>query len=349
MDALKKFIKNPGNAFKALIDFIIKMCKFFASVLGQIVGWLIIIILAIIIIYVIIDVISSFIADILGIDQDAGIDQTADYEIIQQLVTEGYDEVMPPDELVDYYAYEYAVLMDLARNIEEAGVFFPIEDDQAYYDPALLTKEEWAQLCADTFVTFDNQQFTAGIKDKYTSINANSKTAFDAGVKEADNGGSLQDVTAEILGNLPTATSLGIDDTQREYLAEKLAVQAMAKAENAKPSNEMSKKELIYQSVTSDSTGETSLMPYIVVERPVNIYKYKFMDLTLSGNEATKDYSQIFRTSKGKGYGKGSAPRNFGNGSTGGTWEYIFNYIEPLEVNSTLNANNISLHKKKTP
>ena len=154
--------KKIGNVFKNMIDFVIKVIKFIPTVFGQICCWVIIIILALILIYVIIDVIASGIAGILGIDT-AGMKDSTDYAILEQLTTSGYDLVMPADELQDYYAYEYAVLMDLARNLEEAGTYIPQEVDESPYDPALIGRTEWAQLCADTFVFSTMQTNTPNI------------------------------------------------------------------------------------------------------------------------------------------------------------------------------------------
>ena len=342
-------MNKVGDVFKKIINFIIKVIKFIPTVFGQICFWLLIIILALILIYILISVMAKGIADILGID-DPGLTSTTDYEILSQITTSGYDVVMPADELQDFYAYEYAVLMDLARNLEEAGTFIPTVVDEAYYDPALLSIDEWAQLCADTFVTNYRDSYASQIKGKYTRIKKDSETAKNEGKIKAKDGGSLNDVTTEVLNNLPSSNSLGITDKQREYLAETLAIQAMAESENAKPSNEKSKEEIVYKSVTSSTTGETSLVPYLVIQRAVEVYKYRFVDESMDiTSNPSKDYNNIFRTTKGGGYKKGTTV-DFGvGGASGETWQYISEYIRPLYANSTLNANNISLHKKNAP
>ncbi|MBR4110829.1 MAG: M23 family metallopeptidase [Clostridia bacterium] len=347
--------KKIANIFKTLIEYIIKVARFVPTVFGQICCWIVIIILAIILLYIIINVFANGIANILGIE-DAGLNTTTDYVVLEQIVTSGYDIVMPADELQDFYAYEYAVLMDLARNIEEEGVYMPRLTDENPYDPALINDEEWAKLCADTFVL--DPQYSQGIKNNYKAIknSATAQTALANGINAANNGGTLGQVTQTIVNTLTSSGVPGLNPNYYSNLALALAQQAMAEAEGAKPSNEFSKEELVYKSVTSSQTKETSLVPYLIINRPVKIYSYSFedksLDITSKANR-TINYKSIFRTTKGGGYTTPTIaiPTAQGSSTTtqGYTWEYIYQYIRPLESNRELNANNESLFKSNPP
>ncbi len=334
------------DGVKNAVLFIIRLVKFIPTVLGQICFWVAIVILAVVLLYLIINILANAIAGILGLD-GVGLEGSSDYELLSKLTSSGYDVVMPADELQDYYAYEYAVLMDLARNIEEAGTYMPVLIDKADFDPSLIDVNEWAKLCAASFVTKDiTLQHPPTAAANYKKIN-DAIAAANIN-KNSDRATIRQAVATAIAGSGVSVTNqVGLQD----YI-DFVTDQIMAEAEGAKPSNEKSKSELIYKSVTSDTTGETSLVPFLVVFRPVKIYTYRFIDESMligPNGENSKDYSGIFRQGKGRGY-PGNVSYNITNSTaTGPTWKYIADYIKPLRANTTLNANNISLYKKDAP
>ncbi len=343
------------DSVKNFVAKIIRFIKFIPTVLGQVCMWLAIAVLALVALYLIINILANAIAGLLGID-DAGLSTSSEYEQLSQLIESGYDVVMPADELQEYYAYEYAVLMDLARNIEEAGTYTPVLTDKAEYDPALLTEEEWAKLCAESFVTDDKlaklaetgQASTA--KADYGKI----KIARD----EAKNATSKDATESQVRANVEKAlanSGVSIPDNVRNSYIEKLTDQLMAQLDSATPDNEMSKNELVYMSVKSDTTGETSLVPYLIISRPVNRYTYSFVDKSMSSDQYVKDYSSVLRAGKGKGntdahdFGITNGDLPAGSSTSGFTYEYIRDYIKPLMANATLNANNEALYKEVVP
>lgn len=349
------------DGVKNFVAKIIRFIKFIPTVLGQVCMWLAIAVLALVALYLIINILANAIAGLLGID-DAGLSTSSEYEQLSQLIESGYDVVMPADELQEYYAYEYAVLMDLARNIEEAGTYTPVLTDKAEYDPALLTEEEWAKLCAESFITDDRLKDlqTAGQASTAAANYGKLKIARDV-AKNATSKDATKDEVRTNVKNALKSEGVSIPENVKNSYIEKLTDQLMAQLDSATPDNEMSKNELVYMSVKSDTTGETSLVPYLIISRPVNRYTYTFIDKSMSvdtlstGGDYVKDYTNLLRAGKGQGY-TNSYSFDITNGSlsstsptSGYTWEYIANYIKPLTANATLNANNEALYKEELP
>lgn len=335
-----KAVEGVKNSVAKIIRFI----KFIPTVLGQVCMWIVIAVLALVALYLIINILANAIAGLLGID-DAGLSTSSEYEQLSQLIESGYDVVMPADELQEYYAYEYAVLMDLARNIEEAGTYYPTLVDRAEYDPALLDVDEWAKLCAESFLTDDKKekmQDRPTAKAVYSEIKS-IKEALKAELGKEATHDQVKKAVEEKLKNSGVTFSKSVDI---EKYIEKLTDEISSQLEGAKPSNEKSKEELVYKSVKSDTTGETSLVPYLIINRPVNRYTYSFVDKSMSNTDYEKSYKEIFRESEGAGYvGKVA----LSSGESVYTWEYIAEYIRPLTANATLNANNEALYKEKVP
>lgn len=315
--------KQVTNAAKRIVQKIINFIRFIPTVLGQVCMWIALVICAIVIIYLIINIISHAIAGLLGIE-DSGLANSADYELLSQLTASGYDAIMPADDLQEYYAYEYAVLMDLARNLEEAGVYTPTISDTAEYDPALLTVNDWAQLCAEALSTATSDATKSSAKSNYGNIKSALKNAQD-NIKTT----STYAEARKTVENALTNSGAIIPENVKDKYIDKLTKQAMAQSSAEKPSNEMTKEEVIYKSVTSDTTGETSLVPYLVVERPSIIYTYSFVDKSLANATQSQYSSSNYMSTLNAGY--------------------IENNIRPLMANSTLNANNKSLHKNGAP
>lgn len=344
-----------ANGVKNFIRKIINIIKFIPTVLGQICFWLMVIILAIVLIYLLINILANAIADILGIE-DAGLTTSEDYELLSQITVSGYDVIMPADELQEYYAYEYAVLMDLARNLEEAGTYLPVIIDTAEFDPSFLDVNEWAKLCAESFLTDDVLNRLKTTNPSQLSTAAASYDAVQNAVNSVTSNLPSNATQAQVQAALTTALSGTVANGNQAYIAE-MVERIMAQLENAKPSNEKSKDELIYKSVTSDTTGETSLVPYLVVYRPVQIFTYSFIDKTLASGEYEKDYSDILREGRGGGHTAGDISFNIsptatlepGQPTQGYTWQYIASYIRPLEANGPLNANNVALYRQRVP
>lgn len=332
------------NRAKSAVQTIINIIRFIPTVLGQVCMWLAIGVLAIVAIYLIINILSNLIAGLLGID-DAGLNNTADYELLSQLTANGYDAVMPADELQEYYAYEYAVLMDLARNLEETGTYTPVITDKAPYDTSLLDVTDWAFLCASSFFTNDVKNEATNAKANIEKNYGNIKAAFQEAKANTSANATYDDAKSAVTDAITASGVTFPSDEKRNSYIDQLTKQVMSQLDGAKPSNEMSKNEIVYKSVKSDTTGETSLVPYIVVLRPANRYTYSFIDESMKSDEYTRDYETILRAGKGRG----CVDITFPNGNAGYSWEYIEKYIKPLMANTTLNANNVSLYKEGAP
>ena len=123
------------------------IAKFFATVVGQIVLWVIIILLAIILLYILVNTISKGIAKIFGIE-NPGLKESADYQILLELQNSGYNTLMDSKELQSYLIYEYGVLMDAARFFHDTGVYEMTLNDKAEIDLSVLDNEQRAQLIA---------------------------------------------------------------------------------------------------------------------------------------------------------------------------------------------------------
>lgn len=111
---------NVKNKLKNYMQLIKKAVKFFTTAIGQIVGWLIIIAMLLFVIYILITVASVGISRLSRID-DPGVKEDVDYAIFQEMIDNGYQELIPSELTQDFTAYEYAVLMDVAKCIEQNG------------------------------------------------------------------------------------------------------------------------------------------------------------------------------------------------------------------------------------
>ena len=139
------------SVFAKIINGIKKGFKFLSNGLGLIVLYLIAIILLIILLYILGFVIGSFFADLLGIETPGADQYVHDAEFLQSLTNSGYDELIDAKQLMNYYAFEYATLMDAARYLEEVGTTAIAKEDGATINPRELSREQWLYLVAQAF------------------------------------------------------------------------------------------------------------------------------------------------------------------------------------------------------
>lgn len=129
--------ENTGGIFKKIsggVNKAVKSVKNWKRVLRFIfttpIKWILLAILVVILLYFLSQITPSTLFQVFGIE-DAGIKNTADYAILQQLTNSGYNDLMPSDELARYLNYEYAVMMDAARFFSETGVVEHKHNDTA--------------------------------------------------------------------------------------------------------------------------------------------------------------------------------------------------------------------------
>ena len=140
-------VKGAASKIAQMKRRIVSIVKFFTSAFGQVVFWIIVILLAILLLYILANTLANFIKAIFGIE-DPGLKYTADYEVLRQLANSGYESLMDPKELQDYLAFEYAVLMDAARMVQDTGVHVYPPKDLSPINVDELSDQEWAELVA---------------------------------------------------------------------------------------------------------------------------------------------------------------------------------------------------------
>ena len=108
-------MKSLGETVKGAGKFIAKTVKFFTTFIGQIVFFLLCVLLIGLLAYIVFMVISKDLAKLIGIDAAAAQSNKSDYEIQMRLANSGYDSVLNAEELVEYYGFDYFVLIDVVR------------------------------------------------------------------------------------------------------------------------------------------------------------------------------------------------------------------------------------------
>lgn len=124
MDSVKNGVKNVKNTKRKITLAI----KFLATPIGQAVGWILLIIILLILIYILSRIAANGIERLFGLESFGGVDFNAeDLAIFNELTSNGYESLIPAEKTQDFLNYEYAVLMDVARSIEETGVYEMME------------------------------------------------------------------------------------------------------------------------------------------------------------------------------------------------------------------------------
>ncbi len=149
--------------------------KFFASAIGHVVLYMVGALALVVLLYIIVTVIAQSIAKLLKIDYSPVQTSEKDAEFLQALASSGYDAVLDANELSRYYNFEYLVLMDTARFMEETGVTELKKVDTGNVDFRYINREIWAWLAASAF-QYDkqNQVNLRRIKPRNTNSNGTS-------------------------------------------------------------------------------------------------------------------------------------------------------------------------------
>ena len=143
--------RGVTNIIKKIISAVRGAVKFFATLIGHITLYVIAAILLAILIYIIAQVIASAIAGLLNIDAPGDDEQAKDLAFLTSLEDSGYSDMLSAEDLMKYYSYEYCVLMDAARYLEETGTTEMKVQDEAVLDLHKINRLQWAYLAAIKF------------------------------------------------------------------------------------------------------------------------------------------------------------------------------------------------------
>lgn len=297
----KGFFGNVASGAGNLWRRIKGLFKFFTTFIGHIVFYLIIILLIAFLLYIIASVILKDVAKLIGIEGGAQ-SSASDYAYLNRLSSSGYDAMLSADELVEYHAFEYAVLMDAARFLEETGTTelhvangMPNFDLFFSGDPA-EDRLQWAILAA------------AALMSNYPE--ADDQASYDAMIGEH----IPQLLNLEDENNNQDQTGGGNSDEASDPNAE---------FGEGNFTTKYTKDNLFYRPVYNQYTGERSLVPYLEMTRDYDIVKYyiEFRD----GPANT--------TGESSPYGNGQSP----NGGTAHDTAYnMDNIVQNLGVNLVL-------------
>ena len=119
--ALENKGKGAVSWFTRLVMGIKRVISFFATPIGQVVMYIVAALLMGLLVYIIVAVIAKDIGKLVGVEAAAAQSDKDNYTFLTDLTNSGYDAMLNAEELVDFYAFEYAVLMDAARFMEETG------------------------------------------------------------------------------------------------------------------------------------------------------------------------------------------------------------------------------------
>ena len=317
-----KFVRQTYMKIKALM-------AFFATFVGQIVFFLMTVILLVLLAYIIFTVIAKDIAKLVGIPSDpfAAQSDSTDYAFLESLAESGYDSAINAEELAQYYGFEYAVLMDAARFVEDKGVLELVLTDISPVDCMKISREQWAWLNAVQFQDMPDKEvlIRAGFLNEDGSRVDGGPTA------EVANGGSVGDIDAvDGLVINPGAGGEGEGST-------------LSGGEDPWHSTEFtteeSENEFRYEMVYNAYTDEYSVSPYFSVVREWPAYFYFLEDLQYNHGDidslVPENLGKKNRYAIAGGYSEAGATLEAG-------FEYIYHNIFALRISKELNGPNTS-------
>ena len=157
-DNAKKTVKTITN-MKMKIT---KMVKFFSTIIGKIVLFIIAILILALLVYIIASVIMKSLGKLLGIDTWMQSDSDG-YAFLRDLKQSGYTSMLSAEELVEYHSFEYAVLMDAARYMEENGTEVLNAGENSNDIP--FDTLSWEEACEYTAESFNSNKSSGGSND----------------------------------------------------------------------------------------------------------------------------------------------------------------------------------------
>ncbi|MBO5143169.1 MAG: M23 family metallopeptidase [Clostridia bacterium] len=313
-----------------------RIIAFFSSFIGKIVFFLIAALLVGLLVYIIVRVIMKDVAKLLNLD-GAAQSTNEEYEFLKDLTQSGYDAMLNSKDLVDYYAFEYAVLMDAARFMEETGTIPFVVEDVASIDLEELgaradSREIWAMLAASALCGQINGTNNQGFYDS-------------------------------------TLASLGIDLGAGQHRKSPPFVNTENFYKNGfidttKFSTEHSKEDLFYYPVYNEHTKETALYPYLelsrvfdkvtyyvqIIQNPEESYKMLMQgdEYTLGDvDHSTKDPSELDLIDLIAQQSRFEFGTNVNYQGLETAYNTILNNLEPCKISTRLNSLNVGAYDSR--
>lgn len=298
--------------------------KFLSTFIGKLVFFIILIILLLLLVYIIVMVIAKDIAKLLGID-GATDPNDVSAQIFRDLANSGYSQLLGPEELVEYYAFEYAVLMDAARFMEETGTqHFDV------YDKASVKLEQYT----------GDREMWAYLNAKELSGGYFSNGGAKAGdiTFKADKEAQIAATTAANAAITAANAALSSGDSSRNSffpINEKLF------------SGDHTEENLFYYTAINEYTGTVSLIPYLEIPRNADIVTY-YIEYRNSANPnealaAGLDFDLgdmgFVHTSRFEGGDNSANYTSFKD-----SYDFILNNLYPAQICSELNVNNTAAY-----
>lgn len=246
-----KGVAKVGRTIKRAI-------AFFSTFIGQIVFFLIAIALIGVLVYIIATVLVKDVAKIIGIEGGAKSGST-DYAYLKELASSGYDEMLSAEELVEYHAFEYAVLMDAARFMEETGTLEIDIANGKKIDFELLARDgidnrqQWALLAAEALMS----NYPDDIDANFASA---TREALGIEKDEEEDGSDTNESTED------TGGAGGSDDADISDVFSNVDISDFDK--------QHAQENLFYYPIYNQYTNERSLVPYLEITRTYDIVQY---------------------------------------------------------------------------
>lgn len=172
-EGVKKFINGIKNAMKKIGNAI----KFFATPIGYVVGWLLIILICVFLLLTIFKYVATVFSELVGDYPDYTTFED-DVGYIQDLISSGYEKTINAENFQNFKSFEYAVLMDVAEYLRQSGeVMTPI--DVAYEtNQALIAETDHPQDTLDELVEKGIKSRSLKVEEEVPSI---KKQGFETG------------------------------------------------------------------------------------------------------------------------------------------------------------------------
>ena len=291
--------KAIANVFTKIKNWITGIIQFVTRPIGHVVLYMVGAILLVVLLYLIVTVIAQDIAKLLKLDYSPIQTSEKDAQFLQALSASGYDSLLNASELSEYYTFEYVVLMDAARFMEETGTTELLKKDTGKYDYREIDRPVWSWLAAAAFQYAgegnDPAKFS-GFKDALSSSAGGAKALKKAVGEVATIAGQKFDANGNPVKWDPNANnSSGIDGLKGAYVPcekdelpkENNPLEAYS-TERTMGKSSGDSGDLYYKRESNSFTGQEYLVPYLRIIRTDDILSYKFEMVGL--NEADNHY-----------------------------------------------------------
>lgn len=290
--------EKKSGTVKNFAAFIAKMIKFFSTFIGQIVFFVLAALTLGILIYIIANVIVKDIATIIGID-DPGmkLSDKSEYEVMINLHNSGYNEIMPADELQDYASFEYACLMDAAWYLKLTGAYSVSYVNQGTMDlgqvgnimQETMTNPAYAEqynqikgvfsqlgMNIDGMTGADISRWVWAVLNAEANLPAGTGASVANGIMSSKSG--IRDAFEAVYQNTKSIQQ----DTMSRYndtasTSEGSGGEVVGGGSDT-PDNTYTQNEIFFLPESSSITGETSLVPYMLIHRQWDKNVYRFYD-----------------------------------------------------------------------